>query len=65
MIVKMTNNVWIPCDLSQIKQDDVFRTVDGSQEGTLFCSVTDASPDSQRPGQWSVKSTLYLLQNEA
>lgn len=51
MIEKMTNNAWIPSDLSQIKQDDVLRTVDGRQEGTLFRAVTDAYPDSQRPGR--------------
>ncbi|WP_155768269.1 hypothetical protein [Burkholderia vietnamiensis] len=65
MIEKMANNAWIPSDLSQIKQDDVFRTVDGGQEGAPFRAVTYAYRDSQRPGRWSVKSALYLLQDEA
>lgn len=65
MIEKMANNVWIPCDLSQIQRADVFRTVDGGQEGTIFRAVTDAYPDSQRPGQWLVKSALYSLQDGA
>ncbi|MCA8298805.1 hypothetical protein LGN19_33970 [Burkholderia sp. AU30198] len=65
MIEKITTNVWIPCDLPLIKRNDIFRTVDGDQDGTLFRAVTDAYPDPQRPGQWSVKSALYSWQDEA
>lgn len=50
MIKKTVNNVWIPCDMSLIMRDDVFRTTDSSQKWMLFHTVTDAYPDSRHPG---------------
>ncbi len=64
MVERLVHDMWQPCEMSDIKEGDVFRTIDAGAVSPLMIALTDAEyrpAFGRTANRWHVKSTWYSM----